>query len=477
MNLTSIAQYRIDAELGAGRFTETYRAYDTVRHRPAALKLLRVGLVDSEPAFRDFLTQASAASELVHPHLAWVWETGEVNGRFFLVERYINGGSLAAQLADSGPLTWEQARPMVESLAEALEFAHALGWVHGGISPQDILLSPDLGAVLTDFGLTRLLLDSNLAGGGPAHFRYAPAYLPPEVLQGSPLGPAADAYALVCTLLEALAGHNPFTADSLAGILEKHALPLAQPLIPPGCVPWRVSSVIEQALSPEPGARYQSLAEFLAALDRAASPPAPGSSELAQQEAQILAWRATEEQARLEAEEAARLAALEQARLEIQQQAHREAQQLESLELEPLQPLEPVGLASAAPSRRRPHRARSRRLSWLPWLVLAAGLLVLAGFWLNARISSGQPPEPTPSAAITLPVALPTEAPPSTPTASLTPSLTASPSPTATFTRTVAPTRTPTASASPTLQPSPTLTSPRTPTRSQPGGPSNNSRD
>jgi serine/threonine protein kinase len=139
-NLTALGQYRIQAELGSGRFCETYHAYDMVRRRMVALRLLHPELLDSELAYADFLDQAGQATELVHPHIAWVWEIGRIGGRFLIVERFVNGPSLAERLAQSGPLRWEQARQIVDQVAQALEFAYAKGWVHGRVTPHNILL-------------------------------------------------------------------------------------------------------------------------------------------------------------------------------------------------------------------------------------------------------------------------------------------------------------------------------------------------
>ncbi len=154
-NLTALGQYRIQAELGNGRFSETYHAYDMVRHRMIALRLLLPGLLDSEPEYWDFLDQAALATELVHPHIAWVWEIGRIGGRFLIVERFVNGPSLAGRISQSGPLPWEQAQQVIDHIAQALEFATSKGWVHGRVTPHNILLGPDQTAVLSDYGMQR----------------------------------------------------------------------------------------------------------------------------------------------------------------------------------------------------------------------------------------------------------------------------------------------------------------------------------
>ncbi len=188
---------------------------------------------------------------------------------------------------------------------------------------------------------------------------YDAQYWPLELLKGQPCSPSGDSYALACTLLEMLAGKNPFAAASLAEIEQKHAAPLAEPLFPPENAPWQISRVLEQALSPKPGERFKNASELVAALKHATSPGGVDRTELARREAQVEAWRLSEQQARQQAEETARLAALEQARREIQEQAHREVQALEGLEAETQ--VEAAAEEAAPPASRRRERRRPAR--------------------------------------------------------------------------------------------------------------------
>ena len=466
-NLTSLGQYRIDEELGSGRFCLTYRAYDMVRRRPAALKLLHPNLLGDEQAYRGFLSQAGQAAELVHPYIAWLWESGEAEQGCFLVERFVNGPALASRLAQSGPLPWEQVCQVVDQIAQALEFAYSKGWVHGKVTPHNILLGPDQTAVLSDYGVQRALRASQV----PVILQisaYDAQYLPREVLQGQPASPVSDQYALACTLLEMLSGTNPFAASSLAEIEQKHAVRLAEPLFPPENAPWQISRVLEQALSPEPEERFKNASELVAALLHATSPGAVEPGELARREAQVQAWRLSEEQARLEAEETARLAALEQARREIQEQARREVEALEMLDAGM-----PENAASAerpiAATRRRERRRLPKARLWHLWAIAVIILVALASYWLDKRSSAGDLAQPTATATpVVQPIARETDPDVATaasakvtsaPSQANTP--TASTLPSATLTRTRTPTEkpslTPSLTPSSTPEPSPTL--------------------
>ncbi len=227
---STFGQYRIDSRLGAGRFTETFRATDLVRRRPVALKLLIPGLLPTEKTYREFLDHIQRASELVHPRIAWVWETGSGSGQYYFAERFIAGETLSACLSNSGPLPWDRALQTLEQLAQAIEFAEEHSWNHGRITPQNILLGADQGAVLSDYGLSqavRMILPVE-----PPRLNQA-QYLPPEVIQGGPVTPRADLYMLGCTLVEMLTGKPAFEAPDVAEIQAKKTANFDSSLLPP----------------------------------------------------------------------------------------------------------------------------------------------------------------------------------------------------------------------------------------------------
>ena len=467
MRLPSFGRYRIEAELGAGRFSETYHAYDLVRRRPAALKLLRPDLFSDPRLWRDFLAEVQRAAELVHPHIAWIWETGEMEGRFFLAERFIGGETLAARLAHSGPLPVNQALKALEHIAQAIDFAEQRGWTHGAVTPGSILLSPDLGAVLSDYGLlnaARLKLPSTSISTQNAQ------YLPPEALRGQPLTPRTDLYTLVCSLVEALDGHNPFSGESLEEILAKKTGPLPTPLISLDILPMSASRVIERALTPEPASRYKYALDFVDEFERAVRLGLTEPAARLQHEEQLRRWHTVQEQDRIEAEEAARLSALEQARREIQERAHVEAEQALDLQ-ESSVPQGPGADVSGPPPSR--HSSSVSSLRW-PLFALVGAIILLAlglgGYWLSSRGTQpgGLAPSPSPTAIQTSSLAAT-----GTPSA---PTLTSTPQPTPTLqpTSTLKPSASPTLSKTPTA--SQTATSPPPTASSTPLRPDSNSR-
>jgi len=305
-----IGIYTIEAHVGEWNLAEVYKAFDPALKRTVTLKVLRAEALPKGVSTRMFLDRAQSAIELVHPHLAWLWETGEAEGLCFLVERYVEGQRLDQMLSSSDALEWQAAEAVLQQVAKGLEFAHSRGYAHGDIRPGNILISPELGAVLTDFGLAIALQ------GGMS----ASQYRSPELSAGRFPSPASDQYALACVLMEMLTGGKPPEGGSAEEIHSWHLQNLNSLESLPRAIPWQAIPAIRRALARDPGQRFPTIGEF-------AGEPARlvigGGHERQQYEAAAESLRQAEEEARRQAEEASRLEALERARIEMQEELAR----------------------------------------------------------------------------------------------------------------------------------------------------------
>ncbi len=458
-----LSQFRIEYLLGRGAFTETYRAVDTVRRRPAALKLLRL---DEEQDLPNIVQQARLASDLVHPHLAWVWDAGEADGEYFIAERFVDGASLAEMIAAVGPIPWQEALEIIQHIAQGLDFAHERKWAHGHLTPKNILISHDQGAVLTDIGLAYALRTNGI----PLN---EPAYSASEIWQGYSPSPASDQYALACILVEMLTGQPLFAGESPDEIRNKH---LAGLELLPGGLPWETVPALRRALARIPGGRYPTMVEWSEALTRQAVNLAESSEEQARRSSAALAWREVQEKKRSQAEENTRLAALEQARREIEQQINQpppappagfEVDETTpastATNSSPLLEVEDLDIPEFASGREElPQRRSRRRSTWSGWWLVLAGIillfLVLGGLWIANRQQDNSFFPSTTTHTATIPSA--TFAPSATaqPTQTLTPTDTLTFTPTATQIPTATSTLTITATVSPTITLTPTQT-------------------
>lgn len=331
--LTQLGQYRIEVlcftrPAPAGWRVQVYRAMDMVRKRPVLLSVIeepRSGDPQSSRILERVITQAQSASDLVHPHLGWVWETGMAEGLAYICERSVQGKTLAERLierreavdagdasGETGLLSWVDSQRVVDQIAQGLEFAHLRGWAHGGLTPWDIWLSPELGAVVSGWGFQYGLAAVNLlpiaAPDGDQPPPEAARYLAPEALSQARRLPPADVYSLAVLWHTMLLGHPP------------QEDPLEFPADWPADTPWAIEPALERALSLDPARRYSGAADLASAPKLLASTAVPSNEERRRRLESIQQRKAAKEQVRLNAVEAARQAALEQARREIEEQ-------------------------------------------------------------------------------------------------------------------------------------------------------------
>lgn len=188
---------------------------DEVLGRPVALKRLAPTLGSQARAERE----ARLAARLNHPHVVAVFDLIQDEDDEWLVMEYVEGSTLAATVLADGPLSPDQAAPILAQVADALAAAHAAGIVHRDVKPSNILIDLEGAAKLTDFGVARSAdVDATLTQTG--FLTGSPAYLAPEVAAGGPAGPPSDVWSLGATAFHALTGRPPYeVADNVMGTL------------------------------------------------------------------------------------------------------------------------------------------------------------------------------------------------------------------------------------------------------------------
>jgi eukaryotic-like serine/threonine-protein kinase len=267
--------YVIERELGHGGMAVVYLAQDLKHRRQVAIKVLRPELAESLGPGR-FLREISIASQLTHPHIVPLYDSGSADGLLFYVMPYVAGESLRDRIHREGQLPLDDTMQIAGEVAEALAYAHSQGVIHRDIKPGNILLESGH-AVIADFGLARAIhaaTTDDLSSAGLA--LGTPAYMSPEQSSGrDQVDGRSDIYSLGCVLYEMLAGEPPFSGPSAQAIAAKHLRLPPPPLrtVRPN-TPAPVLAVIERALEKVPADRFQTageLARTLATLDAPAS--------------------------------------------------------------------------------------------------------------------------------------------------------------------------------------------------------------
>src|SRR5579875_2716727 len=212
--------YELQALLGVGGMGEVYRAYDTVKGRTVALKLLLDDLAADEDYRRRFQRESRVAARLAEPHVIPVHDWGEIDGVLYIDMRLVDGRNLKTVLTEDGPLSPEAAGSVISQLASALDAAHRDRLVHRDVKPENVLITPDGFVYLVDFGIAYSGVDPGLTTAG--HLVGSKSYMAPERFTSEPFGPASDIYSLACLLYQCLTGTAPFHGADVSQLIAAH---------------------------------------------------------------------------------------------------------------------------------------------------------------------------------------------------------------------------------------------------------------
>lgn len=281
--------YVLERLLGHGGSSAVYLARSQEGEQRVAIKVFlpraTLTIETQRDFYRRFLHEAEAASKLHHPHVLPILDFGSQDGLPYIIMPYMPGGTLRDAVVQYGPLSLADAQRYLEQIADALDFAHAQGFVHCDVKPANVLLDGDGNALLADFGIARVIADElaieqeqtvvsqgNKAqdatstparDGQPKILMGTPDYISPEQALAQPLDGRSDLYSLGVTLFYLLVGHVPFQADASVTVALMH---VHEP--PPAASLWRVDitpsidGVLYKALAKRPQDRYQAAGEL-----------------------------------------------------------------------------------------------------------------------------------------------------------------------------------------------------------------------
>jgi serine/threonine protein kinase len=255
-------RYSLLGTLGKGGMADVYHARDLNLQREVAIKMLRESLIE-DPAFQArFLQEARAAANLTHPNIVTIFDFGCDADRYFIVMEYIKGMDLKTLIRQRGSLAVPEAVELMIQVCAGVGYAHRAGLIHCDLKPQNILVSHDGLAKITDFGIARAL--STIRPDEQADIVWgSPLYSAPEQTAGAPPTPATDVYALGVTFFEMLTGALPFDAEDPASLAELHlTVPPPAPRSINSTIPDTLEQITLKVLSKEPSARYRTADQF-----------------------------------------------------------------------------------------------------------------------------------------------------------------------------------------------------------------------
>jgi len=264
-----LSRYELIEEIARGGMGVVYRARDIGLNRTVALKMILSGQFASERDVKRFRAEAEAAARLDHPNIVPIYEVGQEEGRPFFSMKFMEGGTLTAQLAAwQSPLDPRQAASLLVKVARAVHHAHQHAILHRDLKPGNILLDAQGEPHVSDFGLAKYL-DSGDGLTMSGAMVGSPSYMSPEQVQSLELTHHSDLYSLGAVMYELLTGIRPFRAGNLVKLL--HQIVYATP--PPihtqrKDVPEELEEIVAMAMQKTPDKRQKSGADFAAELTR-----------------------------------------------------------------------------------------------------------------------------------------------------------------------------------------------------------------
>ncbi len=260
-----IGTYRIEQKIGEGGMGAVYRGRDLMLEREVAIKVLRPELARQPELVARFRSEAVTLARLNHSHIATLYNFLRHGDDFFMVMEFVRGTTLDELIKQSGALELERAVRLFCQALEGIAHAHALGVIHRDIKPANLMLTASDEVKVMDFGIARVLGTARQTKTG--RLIGTLEYMSPEQMRGLETDARADLYSLGILLYEMLTGRVPFESHSDYELMRAQVED--EPPSPrefKGDLPLPVELAIMRSLAKDPAARFQSAAEFRAAL-------------------------------------------------------------------------------------------------------------------------------------------------------------------------------------------------------------------
>jgi serine/threonine protein kinase len=268
--------YEVRKLLGQGGFGLVFTAFDKKLKRDLAVKVLRLELARASAFLERFEREAMTAAQLRHPNIVPIYSIGEKDGLAFITMPLINGETLQALLERDGPLPLPETCRILIDAAGALAAAHSVGLIHRDIKPDNIMLEgPERRVLLMDFGIAKMLRNTDVTLTGTGVLIGTPLYMSPEQGSGDKdVDQRSDIYSVGIVAYHMLTGKPPFAGSSGADLIRHHVLTpaadvrLSRPTVPPG-----LAAVVMRCLKKERDKRWQNAEELRRALVAASDLP------------------------------------------------------------------------------------------------------------------------------------------------------------------------------------------------------------
>lgn len=253
-----------------------YLAHEVALNRKVAIKVMSPALLTGEGMVRRFRQEAVTVANMSHPHIITIHAVRQIDDLHFFVMKFVEGRSLEHIVRSAGPLPIKTVRGLLWMVGNALAYAHRRGVVHRDVKPANILIDEDGNAVVTDFGIAKLVVRENgvprASRGGETQTGVivgTPTYMSPEQCLARPVSAASDQYSLGLVAYELLTGRPPFSGSPFV-VMHAHTEKPAPPIREqrPDCDP-ELDAAVQRMLAKDPQQRWPTVQHALAALNAA----------------------------------------------------------------------------------------------------------------------------------------------------------------------------------------------------------------
>lgn len=263
-------RYEIIEKIGTGGMSDVYKSKDHKLNRFVAVKVMKQEFSENQSFVDKFRVEAQAAAGLIHPNIVNVYDVGEDKGIYYIVMELVEGITLKRYIEKKSRLSGREAISIAIQVCMGIEIAHNNGIIHRDIKPQNIIISREGKAKVTDFGIAKAATSNTITSNvmGSVH------YTSPEQARGGFSDIKSDIYSMGITIFEMVTGRVPFNGETTVAIAIKHIqeeVPAPRSFVPE--VPLAIDRIVTKCCQKSPDRRYQSMAELIADLKYALSNP------------------------------------------------------------------------------------------------------------------------------------------------------------------------------------------------------------
>jgi serine/threonine-protein kinase len=255
-------RYKIKKIIGVGGMAIVFEAYDMLKNRPVAVKMLKDDISGDTQAVKRFINESKAVAMLSHPNIVNIYDVSVKENLKYIVMELIEGITLKNYMQKKGALSFKEVVSITEQILRALEHAHSKGIVHRDIKPQNIMLLKDGSIKVADFGIAKLPNAETVTMTDKAIGTVF--YISPEQASGKPIDHRSDLYSLGATVYEMATGKLPFTADSPVSValMQVKSIP-KNPREHNPSIPRGLEQIILISMEKNPSHRFQSATQML----------------------------------------------------------------------------------------------------------------------------------------------------------------------------------------------------------------------